>query len=368
LKVSQNTAPRKYNCVFVIGAGASVPFNFPTGAGLKEVLRNAFSPLDEERNVYAFQQLLRRGPLSVDEASQYPHFDIQLRNGFASDNELRGFVEDILGKLRGLRDVFVASGASSIDSFIAGTGSELNESLGKLLIAGGLAVSQRNYQATAIGGAFDSNRSQSGRGWIDWIHEKVCDVRARKVRDSTVGFITFNYDTVLEKEWHRLTKRRFLHGDAETSKLLDGFECIHIYGKLGEAVVHVSDLPFSNLLLLSDASRQLALMRYSKGYWPDANVQRARTMIEQAGHVVFLGFGFDQANCDLLELTRVLSSKHGAFVDNICASTMHLEGEERKTVLRYCHNRDWRDPNPIGGISDDCLATLRKYVGNHYFT
>ena len=50
-------ANEKYKFVFVVGAGASVPFGFPTGAGMKSILSKPMSKLDKERNKNHFVEM-----------------------------------------------------------------------------------------------------------------------------------------------------------------------------------------------------------------------------------------------------------------------------------------------------------------------
>ena len=358
-------ANEKYKFVFVVGAGASVPFGFPTGAGMKSILSKPMSKLDKERNKnhfvemcgaqyapsYAsnflfFREMLSRQRLEYEEI---------VNRGMEVSNQLEDFIRD-----------YVRSGEVSIDAYTACQGPEA-EPLARLAIAAALGPAQRLYYESMWDGTTDPNRATDGRNWIDWIFRQMRLPDKKQLRPNFAAFITFNYDTVLETELKRLIMGSFHFTENQANEELQKVPIHHIYGHLDlEKSIEVSERPFSNLLLLDRVSRQLNLMRFSESNEIASSKEKTLNLLRAAENLVCLGFGFDPTNCKLLELERFMQSSLNHQDLNFraqwaygktFASAMGLEEAEAKEVQNYLYGVT------LGERQQDCLDFLRSKVG-----
>ena len=141
--------------VFVIGAGAHVPYGFPTGVGLKEdILSISVDELPWERRNPAYRQVVQ--------------------------HQLDRFKQD-----------FANSGEPSIDAFLENRKDYLE--IGKFCIAAKII----SYEAS---NRIEDYVKTKGRGqdWLVWFISQF--LRTTKLEDfgkNPISFVTFNYDLFL---------------------------------------------------------------------------------------------------------------------------------------------------------------------------
>jgi hypothetical protein len=242
--------------VIVLGAGASAPYGFPTGAGLRELLC--------DKNTEPW--------LQIDK-----------------------LISDAIGpgRFEGFVDEFAASHMLSVDAFLEYA--EQFRPVGKLAIAGALIPKEDKHNITRV-------LSHGGRWYAQLLAEMMC--RPDDWHNNKLTFVTFNYDRSLE--YFLTTGLQHTHGlDWPTAaNVMNGTPIIHLHGQLAAL-----DHPMNGGRLYDTALSSGSIRRAADGIQiiseADPTTEafvRARTAIASAERIMFLGFGFGTEN-----LRRILT-------------------------------------------------------------
>jgi hypothetical protein len=314
--------------VLVLGAGASCPFGFPSGAQL----RTSICQLADH-------------PGNTLGANLTSHF------GY-SQEEISGFAK-----------VFKHSGLASIDAFLARRVEF--DSIGQSAIA--LCISELEahdmlFNVKGVAGASD----WYGELW-NRMMEGVLD--PRDLRQNRLSFITFNYDRSLEAYLHQVIKATFGLNDSSAEEIRMAFSVHHVYGSLGDYLPshgarfgpHRDNITQGRFL--NDARRKIKVMPTARGVTRD---EQATMMLADADVIGFMGFGFDEINCKRLDvLEAVFRHKNVPSSEpvRIFGTTMGAtEGE-----VNAFHRRAFGGETCEGAVLDlspsnmDCLRSFRDW-------
>lgn len=283
--------------VFILGAGASKPYGFPTGIELYEMM-----PTEVLANVRDF--LGSNSELSV------------LINQAESFASMLGSVSE-----------------RSIDKYL-----NIHEefaTMGRVFIATAILIAEAKARLPHIGMCED--RDWYGLLWDKMTEKLISASDMMSIHKNKIGFITFNYDRTLESFlYENLCNYLGKKGrDCESiSEVISQIPIIHVFGK-------VADLPWQHGLFdwsegEFDKSRPIVKFGDSKlfpagvAYYihksiqlmyeerrTSAVLQQAKNLIAGASHVLFLGFGYREENMQLLGMPGALSGKqvYGTAVD-----------------------------------------------------
>ena len=252
--------------VFVLGAGASMPYGFPSAAELNRMILT----LDGERY---YKDLRCPKP--------------SLRQVF----------------IRAFQDALRGSDHSSIDAFLEYRGEFLE--LGKNLIAYCLIqceVAAALFRATdkdATGG------DRSSAKWYDLLLDRM-DSTFDDFDRNQVRLITYNYDRSLEQYLFTTIKNRYGKSDEEVARKVSAIPIVHVHGQLG-------------YLEWQEHQRSLGTRRYESQVDCDAIVTAtngikvipevadesaeldiAHEYLRTAEQIHFLGFGYHERNMQRL--------------------------------------------------------------------
>jgi hypothetical protein len=301
--------------VLVLGAGASVPFGFPTGAELRQKLC------------------------------------LEMRAGHSIHELLRDSGQDtsLIGRLC---EEFERSGINSIDAFIAFRPEY--QKLGELAIAAALVPLEDYSKLMNVGG------KQGNSDWYQLLwNEMLAGVSEPKdVLQNKVRFITFNYDRSLEQYLLYAIRHTFELDQNAAFDVLRQIPIQHVYGSLGN--YHPEDgfryerYKKSALLeVLSNATQTIKTVPAVRGPIDPISVE----WLSKAQRVFVMGFGFDATNCSRIGLTEACSlSSRKTTPREIFASAYHLTDAEK----RWCEANACTPGS--GGLiwtNGDCLALLR---------
>ena len=303
------------NSVFVLGAGASFPFGFPTGAKLREMLCN-----DLQIGTTTFSLIKDAG------------IDTQ--------------------RIQALRHAFESSGLSSIDAFIAFRPEF--QVVGELAIAATLAPMESLTALTRVNGV-SGNSDWYQLLWNQLVAEvgSVEDLRRNKVR-----FITFNYDRSLEQYLLNAIRHTFDLQVDEAFEVLNYLPIRHVYGSLGDFRPgfgyhyggHDGD---SLLVMLQGANRSIKTVPALRGPRDEMSAQ----WLAEAQRVFVLGFGFDATNCARIGLhDACIRAPQQVTPINVFASAYQLTSAEKN----WCEGNSCTPGR--GGLiwtNGDCLNLLR---------
>lgn len=293
----------QYKVVFVVGAGASKPFGLPIGSELKTGIR----PIAGHSIAHYMQENHFRSKES-DFGDAAGCMEVLYRvakshcPGWTGTND-DAFYQFWLESISDTQSEFQKSWHSSIDAFVASRDSEVTTIAAKMIIAQIVGTAQAatlfpQLQRRTPG--FGSDRVDSA--WMNWILEvglRGCDL---KTPQQNIAFITFNYDTILLSLIRKLLRPSLgLDGDGE-DRVLRSIPIVHIYGKLQNQRTPNFMREWS-IADLWQQSEELELIRKRKEGEPlPDSVVAARRLLRNARTVVFLGFGFDPMNIELLGL------------------------------------------------------------------
>ncbi len=241
----------KENIVFVLGAGASAPYKYPTGNKLKTQICAALgNPSNSEHSL-----LMGLGFMSKDMV----HFASAL----------------------------FQSGKGSVDAFLEHRTEFLD--VGKAAIA--LALSRYEYQDILFEGA----------GWYEYLYG-LLNTSFEDFDQNNLGFITFNYDRSLEHFLFTALKNSYGKCDSECAEKLSRIPIIHLHGHLGPLPWQDSHngVPYGNnnqnIPKFVEGRTGIKIIHEKEGAENDLEFSKAQMLIHKAKHVCFLGFGYNETN------------------------------------------------------------------------
>lgn len=316
--------------VFVLGAGASEPYGYPTGKQLKEQILEHF--LNDFDRVFPEQVQIEPWNTSKSIARQ----------------QVPRFLETFGGPV------------PSIDLFLAGHPDDLwLNRLGRLAIILRISTAELEH----------SKRRKQKRPEKDWCEFLLGKLRGglitpddfkSRFRENNVTIITFNYDRFLEDYVFDGLQKSFGGLEPETVKeQLGHIKIVHVFGQiaplpwqnLGQGIKYGSEITEVDVLSLSKNLRII----YDGYHNPE--LEEARTKIAETRRIFFLGFGYAGENLKVLALPKVINP-----IAKIWGT--HLDATKKE-----CNYAGWQLVRDMGldwaqvrlDKDCDCLKLLREY-------
>jgi len=257
--------------LFILGAGASIPYGFPSGATLRNRICEAAS---HKASGLAYSMFRHLG------------FEMEEVHEFAT--------------------AFRDSRLASIDSFLSRR-REYSD-IGKLVIAALLIPSEQEAE-------FNLNVDDDWYFYL-WnaIISNVSDIS--ELSFNQLRIFTFNYDRSIERYLHTAIINTFNVSNEEALEALSHFNIHHVYGSLG-LYGYIDDFENSVRAYSGEHSKEAIQVAASKirvipeARSDDAIFIKAKEAFNWAEHVCFLGFGFDSLNIERLGFNSVNSSESG---------------------------------------------------------
>lgn len=251
---------------FVLGAGASQPYGFPTGIGLRKIILENFIPNPNTQWIEALNLQ------NVDKA-------VALR--FASQ--------------------FSRSGTLSIDSFLS-SHSDL-VTVGKICIALALIPFEEEDKLfePALAGSV---------GWYEHLLKNIVSSNDM-VQPGIITIITFNYDRSLDHFIYKAIMNTFSDQlekqEVKIENLLDRIQIHHIHGQLGD-LSWQGNHSRAYSPNLSEGSLEIAWKRIrvpSEQYENKTADTIVGYNLNQSERIYFLGFGYDDDNLEKLGISSL---------------------------------------------------------------
>ena len=305
-----------HKTVFVIGAGGSCAYGFPSGAQLLTQARNA-----------SVQSI--RG---------------NIRN-YYDEKRVALFLE-----------VLRESQNDSLDSLLEYR-PDL-EHLGQLYIASQILRSEHRVMRPSS--------DHLEKDWLSYLFQGMAHNcgSVSEFGKNDVTFITYNYDRLIE---HRITGGlRSRYGAKEESiegsicKFWEDHPVVHLHGctgllskgiiKFGAIERPGQSIDDAVANVLERAAAGIKIVHQADG--KDAEFERAREALGRAERVVFLGFGFGWTNVDRLEIGCISS------IAETFASRSGLTDSEVAVQILEPFKKSGRSVT-LAGRDDDCRLTLR---------
>lgn len=299
--------------VFILGAGASAPYEYPTGAGLKRLI------------CYETSKLLN---------GLIPEFERFLRH----DDEMRKKL--IEGHAVEFVKKFKEAPTDFIDRFLETNSKVPNfPETGKILIT--LSILKAEKDSKFLGEIKNSDfdwyqklfnlmdkGSKGSKGYLDFKKNKV-------------DFITFNYDRSLDFFLYNSLKQTYGSIDSREHRPLDlvPFKFIHVYGKIDDfpwedppGLEYRAVYSFEDIL---KASNNIKLIHERD----DEFLNEIKKVIAKAKNIFFLGFGFDEENMKALGWPKNFNESTKIF------ATARNASEERIERIRNIIRKGFKKPS-----------------------
>lgn len=284
--------------VFVVGAGASAPFGFPTGRGLYDAIVRRL----REQN-----------------------------DGFASLRDHGGFSPQDIERFR---YELSRSGRVSVDGFLEHRWNHME--IGKTAIAHVL-----------MGHEDEEQLFRNAGDWLGYLYRTLpSDFEA-----GDIAFLTFNYDRSLEHFLYSALKHGYGRSDTETKDALECIPIIHLHGRLGHLPWEMTAQsrlyrPEVDAAALKIGAQGIKIVHEDISDGRDKDFATARELLASADRVHFLGFGYDATN---IERLGVLKLKPGT-----CHGTSYDFTSAEMSRLRLVTE------GKIGLTNTNCLDYLRN--------
>lgn len=327
--------------VFILGAGASKPYGYPTGNELR-------------RQIY---------------------YDFP--NDFMNDNsqwvtsEMR---ESFSTNIKEFTDAYEKAKGISIDLFLS-----INSGFQWI---GKIAIVQRILEAEQ-----KSIFNEDENDWYTYLFSKINSRNPstdsyKEFGADKYSFVTFNYDRSLEYFlWSTFRNSYKLTKENELLKAFGTLRIWHIYGQIEylpwQALVSTSSMPEKkrafdyrpqsyNYSTLDYMSRNIRVIHDNSRLSSEC-VDQAKAEIISADKIIFLGFGFAQENLDVLGLPDILENVPKS--KKIYSTCFHMtlnEREEKKMMFTKLFSDPFAgyDPNKQVIFAEpawDCCKALREW-------
>lgn len=311
------------NTTFVIGAGASAEFNLPVGSGLaKNIKRSAFLPRSS-----------RSQEVPGDE-----YFCEMAFQGCQTQDD-RKVVRAALDAIH--KGIYTSV---SIDAFIHRNHSDkMIERMGKALIALEIAKAEAG-SLMHIGRGREhlesTDRDKLEDTWISHFFRMLTDgIDDPKRIGDNLSIICFNYDRCIEFYLRESIINAYRVERQVAHDIVQSLNIIHPYGTLGELTLDGYGAGKGLLAFGPELDRATGLLNIAENirtYTQQAHdvdkVERIHEAIADCKNLVFLGFGFNNQNLDLLRVKHTFSGD--AFPKNIYSTGYGLYQQVDATLKR----------------------------------
>lgn len=272
--------------LFILGAGASKPYGFPTGRELRRIIIASFSS--------DFKSLL------------------------AADSSLRTFERDRhIEKANEFVDHFSRSPVYSIDQYLALN--QMYQHYGKIAIAYYIRMSE--IKSKFLEQAAPRYHDEDWYGLI--FNRMIAGLKQpqdfEKFRENRVAFITFNYDRSLEYFLYTSFLNTFLQGRREFEDRLNEiihFPIIHVYGQIGKWGKQAGEQWEEYLRYYRDDSitfKEIQGLAEGISIIGERSVEDAKAVIRgivaQSRRIFFCGFGYAKENLDIFGFPITIEQK-----------------------------------------------------------
>lgn len=297
----------KTRTVFILGAGASAPYGFPTG---RELVNRIVRGLDRREPLH---NMLTPHPCS--------------------------FPSDLLEKFR---DELRKSRRSSIDKFLEDRPEFIP--IGKAAIAIELMPLEHDDRLLTASPQED---------WYSYLFDRMLKERFDR---NHLGVITFNFDRSFERAMFQTIQAAYNLDDEQCSTLCHRVQIIHFHGDLGEPSWFVDSVGpreesrgygceqhFPDRDLIKWCASRIRLG--SEGALTEA-MEDAHAMLESAQRVCFIGFGYDPVALERLKVAELMRGKV------IRGTALGLSSGERGPIERSFDKIHLYDKNAFDFLRD----------------
>lgn len=327
--------------VFIIGAGCSVPYGFPTGAMLMQKLKKFDYGTKFPRESYDISDIFlvdlyqeRFGCSNADCKSL--GIDIEWSLPSTNDEALYNQMMDgiVLPFSQSIRNSMMVS----TDEFLKNRlGQKQNEQtdFGKRLIAYEILEAE---QASQLGN-------------IDWIQHLLSRIDQQdnweEILKQTV-FLTFNYDRVLEYCIFLYLTSDKQYADADAHAFIKEMQIHHVNGFIGS----LGEIPFGAVEngKYQEIAKRMETVWEKRRNRDESEKEKYQGFLKNAERVYFMGFSYIPDNLESIGIPRGAEIIRNA---KVYATAMGLSSQNRLRISTYLDLMDFEkrnEPEPMPEI------------------
>ena len=250
--------------VFVLGAGASAPYGFPTGCELAQ-------------RICRHLQVGKSGTRFVDTdlsraiLGTFHHLNLEPR------------------LLQDFEPAFRLAGCSSLDEFVQPPGNRRFLQLVKAATIIELVKCEKDDELTP------TDRNRRGRDWYEYLFRLMRTEDPGSFTQNQVKVITFNFDRSFERRLFLFLRSFYGISDNEAAQLRFAVPTIHLHGSLGGEKWLNENRPESRDYVPEASGEQLRALlkalRIVHEEIDENDLLNAHEWLKRAHTVCFLGFG-----------------------------------------------------------------------------
>jgi len=328
--------------VFIIGAGCSVPYGFPTGAMLMQKLKNFDYGTKFPRKNYSDGDIFlvdlyqeHFGYSSTDNKIKYQS-DYAKVLPYPEHEKLYNQLMDeiVLPFSRSVRNSMMVS----TDEFLKNRlGQKQNEQadFGKRLIAYEILKAE---QASRLGN-------------IDWIQHLLSRIDQQSNWDEILKqtvFLTFNYDRVLEYCIFLYLTSDKQYADAAAHAFIKDMKIFHVNGFIGS----LEEIPFGAVEngKYQEIAKRMETVWEKRQNRDESEKEKYQGILKNAERVYFLGFSYIPDNLESIGIPRGAEIIRNA---KVYATAMGLSSQNRLRISTYLDLKDFEkrnEPEPMPEI------------------
>ncbi len=303
------------NTLFILGAGAHMPYGFPSGQKLVSDLLYGFTDQNYSKEHF-----------SIDENIS----DIFLKNRIWSPGVINRFI-----------NALKKSGRISIDKFLRNQSNGWDD-VGKRLI--GFIISLYESKCDPFSGVQEGFHDYS-ESIYHYLFEKMDAIDDEKITENNIRFITFNYDRCLEHFFTEAVRVNYPNELKEFKKFLSR-NVIHVHGSISPLENKTDSVeegvPYGVVYNHQKKSFQINLNNY--GFLgQDIRIVSDKVQSEILGNcieffkwakrIIFLGFAYDKQNLENIGLDG--SNRNLLRAKGVYGTMFGMKAQERKQVINY---------------------------------
>lgn len=309
----------KEKCVLILGAGASAPYGFPTGKGLKSMICNNFERMWEK-----FVWHKSSTPFTDDYLTEQK----EIAKNFVID--FKKFDHDSI-------DLF-------LDIF------KEHSDIGKK------AIYLTILQAEAL-----NNKRVKVQGWYTELFRLMIGKSDNyfKLSENNITIVTFNYDRSLENYFYN-SFMDFANsiGPKEKIEELKKIKIYHVYGKLADLPWESDKNPLDygndvSMIQLNECKDNIKTIHERK-----ENIKTLESIvssIQLAAKLYYLGFGFAGENAEIISLNNKIRPDQLVYVSDFDNRHVRIEMQMRGLGV-------WQENRTTIVVEGDCKRVIEDYL------
>ena len=326
--------------VLILGAGASMPYGYPSGFELRTKIYSEFNS--------KYRQCLAK---QADFIQRQMEMDYYIKT--IKQEDPKDFVDKF-------RDSNI-----SIDLFLSLN--KIHELVGKKAIA----LSILRYEGIS---SFNDISIPEKDNWYKFLLNKIAGDLTKKedyknISNNNISIITFNYDRSLEYFLYTSLSSMFGEVDnAEIIKELKKIKIVHLYGQVANLKWQDNDNYLAHLINKSEGdifktinleyiSQNIKVIYEERG---SEELQDAQKMIKEAKRIYFLGFSYAKENLEVLDFSNLHNYKQ-----KIYGTALDMHENEILDIKRKLSPSDLTidklNPKNMLIENTDTLTLLKKY-------